>query len=77
MDNPEDDYTYIPLYKSQAPSNVRFAFPHIGSIFMELSTNVTYHLHDIVRLSNNVSMPTPCFQYFDIELYKKLLRSPN
>ena len=59
----DEDYTYVPLPLRRAHSNLRFR---------ESNTNNTYKIHNIVKLSNQDSVTTPCFQLYDITL----LRNP-
>ena len=39
MDNPDDDYTYVHLPMSHAPSNARFSYSHLDSTFLEIHTD--------------------------------------
>ena len=73
MDNPKepDDYSYVHLPKARASTNIHFAYQHIGNKFLEINTNTTYRLYDIVKLTNRDSVSTPCFQFFDTSMHRK------
>ena len=51
---------------SRAPTNLKFAYLHIGKDFIEKSTNISYRIHDIVCVTSSSSLPTLCLQFFDI-----------
>ena len=51
-----DDYTYVSLAISCAPSNIRFVYQYIETTFKKNNTNTTYRIHNIVKLSKSNSL---------------------
>ena len=46
---------------------MKFAYLHIGKDLVEKSTNISYRIHDIVRVTfSSLELPTLCLQFFDI-----------
>ena len=66
--DPVEEFQYAPMSLSRAPANVKFAYLHIGKDFVEKSTDTSYRIHDIVRVTSSSSLSTLCLQFFDILL---------
>ena len=45
---------------------MKFAYSHVGYNFVEKSTNISYRINDIVRVTSSSSLPTICLQFYDI-----------
>ena len=63
---PSEDFQYVPVPFSKAAATMKFAYVHIGSNFVEKSTNISYRINDIVRVTSASSIPTICLQFYDI-----------
>ena len=66
MSDPAKEFQYATVSLSRAPANVNFAYLHIGKNFFEKSTNISYRIRDIIRVTPSSSLPTICFQFFDL-----------
>ena len=62
--DPAEDIQYASVPLSRVPANTKFAYLHIGKSFIEKSTNISYRIHDIFRVTS--PPPTLCLQFFDI-----------
>ena len=65
--DPSEDFQYATVPLSRAPSNIiKFAYLTFGKDFIKKSTNISYRIHDIVRVTSSSSLPTLCLQFVDI-----------
>ena len=66
---PAEEFQYATVSLSLAPTNVNsiFAYLHIGKNFVEKFTNISYRIHDIVRVTSSSSrhIANLCLQFFD------------
>ena len=67
--DPNDEFTFVPVHLSRSAGKYKFAFKYINQIFTDNTTNSRYRIQDIVRLSTSVVSNIYCFQYYNVDLF--------